>query len=45
MTNEKALKADFCKAAGFTAMLVISAIPLSVAGIEALNFVLSNVKA
>jgi hypothetical protein len=44
MKNEITSKLDIYKAVGFTALLLVSAIPLSVVGIQILNFVLGNIK-
>ncbi|MDD5276505.1 MAG: hypothetical protein PHR16_10540 [Methylovulum sp.] len=44
MNNESASKKDIYKAVGYTALLVASAIPLSILGMQMLNFVLSNIK-
>jgi len=44
MTSEITSKKDIYKAVGYTALLVASAIPLSILGMQLLNFVLGNVK-
>jgi hypothetical protein len=44
MTSEITSKKDIYKAAGYTAVLVVSAIPISILGMQMLNFVLGNVK-
>lgn len=44
MNSEITSKKDIYKAVGYTALLVTSAIPLFILGIQMLNFVLGNVK-
>ncbi|HEY8157610.1 MAG TPA: hypothetical protein VIF10_02800 [Methylobacter sp.] len=44
MNSETTSKKDICKAVGYTALLVISAIPLSILSMQLLNFVLGNIK-
>jgi hypothetical protein len=44
MNSEITSKKDIYKAVGYTALFVTSAIPLSILGIQMLNFVLGNVK-
>ena len=44
MNSEITSTKDIYKAVGYTALLVTSAIPLSILGIQMLNFVLGNVK-
>ena len=44
MNSEITSKKDIYKAVGYTALLVTSVIPLSILGIQMLNFVLGNVK-
>jgi hypothetical protein len=44
MNNEMISKKDIYKAVGYTALLVASAIPLSIIGMQVLNFVLGNIK-
>jgi hypothetical protein len=44
MKSEIRSKIDVYKALGYTALLVASAIPFSILGIQMLNFVLSHVK-
>jgi len=45
MANEITSKKDFYKAVGYALLLVASAIPISILGIEILNFVLGSIKA
>jgi len=44
MTSEINSKKDIYKAVGYTALLVVSTIPISILGMQMLNFVLGNVK-
>jgi hypothetical protein len=44
MTSEINSKKDIYKAVRYTALLVVSAIPISILGMQMLNFVLGNVK-
>ena len=44
MNSEITSKKDIYKAVGYTALLVASAIPLSILGIQMLNFVLGHIK-
>ena len=44
MNSKITSKKDICKAAGYTALLVASAIPLSILSMRMLNFVLGNIK-
>ena len=44
MNSEIRSKIDVYKALGYTALLVASAIPFSILGIQMLNFVLGHVK-
>ncbi len=44
MTSEITSKKDIYKTVGYTALLVASAIPISILGMHILNFVLGNVK-
>jgi hypothetical protein len=44
MNSEITSKKDIYKAVGYTALLVASAIPLSILGTQMLNFVLGNIK-
>ena len=44
MTSEITSKKDIYKAVGYIALLVASAIPLSILGMKMLNFVLGNIK-
>ena len=44
MKSESTSKKDIYKAVGYTALLMASAIPLSIFGMKVLNFVLANVK-
>jgi len=44
MTNEMTTKKDMYKAAGLTALLVASVIPLSILGMQMLNFVFGHIK-
>jgi hypothetical protein len=44
MNNEITAKKDMYKAVGYTALLVASAFPLSLIGMQMLNFVLGNIK-
>ena len=44
MTSEITSKKDIYKAVGFAALLVASAIPLSILGMQVLNFVLGHIK-
>lgn len=44
MNSEITSKNDICKAAGYTALLVVSAIPLSILSMQMINFVLGNIK-
>ena len=44
MTSEITANKNIYKAVGYIAMLVASAIPISILGIQMLNFVLGNVK-
>ncbi len=44
MTSEITSNKNIYKAVGYTALLVASAIPISILGIQMLNFVLGNVK-
>lgn len=44
MNSEITSKKDICKAVGYTALLVASAIPLSILSMQILNFVLGNIK-
>jgi hypothetical protein len=43
MNSERTSKKDIYKAVGYTALLVASAIPLSILGIQMLNFALGSV--
>jgi hypothetical protein len=44
MTSEITSKKDIYKAIGYTTLLMASAIPLSIVGMQMLNFVLGNIK-
>ncbi len=44
MTSEITSKKNIYQAAGYTALLVASAIPFSILGMQLLNFVLGNIK-
>jgi hypothetical protein len=44
MNSEITPEQGIYKAVGYTALLVVSAIPLSILGMQMLNFVLGNVK-
>jgi hypothetical protein len=44
MNREITSKKDIYKAIGFTALLVALAIPLSILGMQVLNFVLGHIK-
>ena len=44
MNTQSTSKKDIYKALGYTALLMASAIPLSILGMKVLNFVLANVK-
>jgi hypothetical protein len=44
MTSEITSKKDIYKTVGYTTLLVASAIPISILGMQMLNFVLANVK-
>jgi hypothetical protein len=44
MTSEITSKKDFYNAVGYIVLLVASAIPISILGMQMLNFVLVNVK-
>jgi hypothetical protein len=43
MTSKITSKKDMYNAIGYTALLVVSAIPLSILGMQMLNFVLGNI--
>ena len=44
MTSEITSKKEVYKAIGYTALLLVSAIPISILGMQVLNFVLDKVK-
>jgi len=44
MNSERTSKKDIHKVVGYTALLVASAIPISILGMQMLNFILGNVK-
>lgn len=44
MNSEINSKKDIYKTVGYTALLVASAIPLSILGMKLLNFILGNIK-
>jgi hypothetical protein len=44
MTSEITSKKDIYKAVGYTVLLVALAIPISILGLQMLNFILGNVK-
>jgi len=44
MNSEITSKKDIYKAVGYTALLVASAIPIAILGMQMLNFILGNVK-
>jgi hypothetical protein len=44
MNSERTSKKDIYKAIGYTALLVASAIPLSILGMQMINFALGNIK-
>jgi hypothetical protein len=44
MNSEITSKKEIYKAVGYTALLVASTIPLSILGIEIINFILGNIK-
>ena len=44
MNSKITSKKDICKAVGYTALLVASAIRLSILGMRMLNFILGNIK-
>ena len=44
MTRETISKKDVYKAVAYAALLVASAIPLAILGLQVLNFVLGNIK-
>jgi hypothetical protein len=44
MNSEMTSKKDIYKAVGYTALLVASAIPLSILGMQMLNFIFGNIK-
>ena len=44
MTSEITSKKDIYKAVGYIVLIVVSAIPLSMLGMQALNFILGNIK-
>ena len=44
MNSEITSKKEIYKAVGYTALLVASAIPLSILGMEIINFILGNIK-
>ena len=44
MTHKITSKKDIYWAVGYSALLVVSAIPISILGIQMLNFVLGNIK-
>ena len=44
MNSEITSKKKIYKAVGYTALLMASAIPLSILGMEIINFILGNIK-
>jgi len=44
MNSETISKKDLYKAVGYTALLVVSAVPVSIIGMKLLNFALGNIQ-
>lgn len=44
MDSEITSKNDICKAVGYTALILASALPLSILSMQMINFVLGNIK-
>ena len=44
MNSERTSKKDIYEAVGYTALLVASAIPISILGMQMLNFILGHIK-